>query len=113
MVFRNLVISDRDKTSNRPVDDGKYRIIPNNKQKQRAPEYKQLKRYDSKQFIVNEVKSKVDKAKPTTEMEGQLPVTQKLKGILNLSKNANLDDTKLMRSYMMQKGVPLLDCVGE
>lgn len=33
--------------------------------------------------------------------------------MLNLSKEANLDDVGLMRDYMMQKGVPLLDCVAE
>lgn len=30
MIFHNLVISDKGKTNNRPVDDGKYRIISNN-----------------------------------------------------------------------------------
>ena len=59
------------------------------------------------------MESQIAVPRSPTEMVGQLQVTQSLNSILNLSKTVKLDDTLLMRQYMMQKGVPFLDCVGE
>lgn len=42
-----------------------------------------------------------------------MPVSDSLIGILNLSKTVQLDDAPAMKQYIRQKGVPLLDSVGE
>lgn len=47
------------------------------------------------------------------EFKSSMQVTESLIGILNLSKTAKLDDKPMMQQYITQKGVPLLDQVGQ
>lgn len=47
------------------------------------------------------------------QFKSTLQVTESMIGILNLAKSLKLDDGLLLRQYILQKGVPLIDLVDD
>lgn len=105
VVFSNMVIDDGGRQN--PATDNKYRILNQSRALRRS------ERALTPAAAQTSAQPK-DTADPEmTEFKSTMQVAESLIGILNLAKTARLDEKPTMQQYIAQKGVPLLDQVGQ
>lgn len=100
-----MVIDDGGRQN--PAADNKYRILNQSRALRRS------ERALTPAAAQTSAQPKDTTDPEMTEFKSTMQVAESLIGILNLAKTARLDEKPTMQQYIAQKGVPLLDQVGQ